>query len=64
MSIREAIKKMGCEDRNCPHLDPKGVYSFCQALYTDEFCKNVEKRQKEDREKFYSLARKYGFLVP
>ena len=59
MSKREAIEKMGCEKKGCSHLNPDGVYSFCDALFTDEFC---SKRDKKDREEFYSLAEKYGFI--
>lgn len=58
MSIREAIEKMRCKERDCPHLDPKGCYSFCKVIFTDKFCKTVEKKDKED---FYNLAKKYGF---
>jgi len=62
MSIREAIKKMGCEEISCDHLDPKGAYSFCKAIFTDKFCKEVDKRRKQEIEAFYSLAEKYGFI--
>ncbi len=61
MSIKEAIKKMGCEQRSCSFLDKKGIYTFCKALMTDNFCKT---RDRIDRKEFYELAEKYGFCSP
>jgi len=38
MSRKEAIEKMGCKKKECKHLDEKGTYTFCKALFTEEFC--------------------------
>ena len=38
LSVKEAIKKMGCKKKECKHLDENGVYTFCKALFTEEFC--------------------------
>ena len=63
MSVKEAVKKMGCEERECPYLDPIGIKSFCTVLLTDEFCKTKNKEiRKKEIEEFYSLSKKYGFL--
>lgn len=43
MSIKEAIEKMGCKEKKCEHLDEKGAYTFCKALFTDEMCVKKEK---------------------
>jgi len=57
MSKKEAIKKLGCKEKECNHLDENGVYTFCRALRTKNSC---FERAKEIRE-FYTLAKKYGF---
>ena len=46
MSKREAIKKMGCEEKQCKHLDPKGPYTFCRALFTEDMCNRKSKENK------------------
>ena len=48
MSIREAIKKMKCKERKCKYLDEKGVYTFCRALFSDNFCGRKDKMEKND----------------
>ena len=42
MSVKDAIKKMKCEEKECEHLDPNGPYTFCKALFTDDFCQKRE----------------------
>lgn len=44
MSIKEAIKKMKCEERACPYLDAKGIKTFCTVLRTDKFCGKAQKK--------------------
>jgi len=72
MSRKEAIKKMGCRERECEYFDPEGIYSFCRVLFTDEMCLKKDKMKKsitdkmkeimkEDIRMFYFLAKKHGF---
>ncbi len=49
MAKKEAIKKMGCEDRKCEYLDPNGPYTFCRALRTKDFCQERDKKDVNDR---------------
>ena len=34
----EAIKELGCEKKNCIHLDKDGAYTFCRVVFTEESC--------------------------
>jgi len=46
MSKREAIEKMGCIDKKCEHFAPKGAYTFCKVIFTDEMCVRKDKKDK------------------
>ena len=38
MTVKEAIEKMGCEEKECKFLDKNGPYTFCKALFTENMC--------------------------
>ena len=48
MSVREAIEKMGCKEKECKFLDEKGIYTFCNALFTDDMCLRTKGNNNED----------------
>jgi len=45
MSKKEAIEKLGCKEKECQHLNEDGVYTFCEALYTENSCFNKKKEE-------------------
>lgn len=59
MSRKEAIEEMGCKKGKCEHLDENATYSFCSVIFTKDFCRT----KKEEINKFYKMAKQYGFGV-
>jgi len=47
-SKREAIEKMECKKRECKYLDENGIYTFCKAIFSEEFCKRRDKRERDN----------------
>ena len=47
LSKQEAIEKLECKNKECEHLDEKGVYTFCRALFTEDMC--LKKKDEDGR---------------
>jgi hypothetical protein len=37
-SKEDAIKELGCEEKCCKHYIKDSVWSFCDAIFTDDMC--------------------------
>ena len=47
MTVKEAIEKMGCEEKECKFLDKDRPYTFCGALFTKDMCLRKENDNRE-----------------
>ncbi len=36
----KAIKEAGCKEKKCKFFDENNLYSFCSAIFTDDYCKD------------------------
>jgi len=44
--VEKIIKKLGCREKHCEHFIENGVWTFCNAIFTKNECKEIHEENK------------------